>query len=395
MQQMALSWLVYRLTNSTFMLGVIGFTSQAPALFLTPIAGIVADRTNRHRLVLITQVLFMVQAAILAALVWTNHAQLWQLVVLSAVLGCITAFDLPTRQTFLVDMLDDDEQLASAMSINSSINTLTRLVGPFLAGLFVTWAGEGMCFFANAVSYIAVIAALFFVKANQPAAAATKKNSLAQLKEGFAYTMGFKPIRDLIVLLALIGFFAMPFAVLMPAFARDVFHGNASTLGFLNGAAGLGSLIGALFLSSRKGTQSLSKWIVFGCVLYGAGLIVFGLSSFLSLSLLAVAMIGFSSMIVLAGSNTVIQTIVDKDKRGRVMSFVIMAFLGLSPFGAMLAGGLANVVGVGITVMATGIFTMALGFIFGARIIGIHLSVKPAEIAEGIAEEELEMSVIK
>ena len=394
MQQMALSWLVYRLTNSTFMLGVIGFTSQAPSLFLTPIAGIVADRTNRHRLVLITQVLFMLQAAILAALVWTNHAQLWQLIVLSACLGAITAFDLPTRQTFLIDMLDDDEQLMSAMSINSSINTLTRLVGPFLAGLFVTWAGEGMCFFANALSYIAVIAALLFVKANQPVTPVTKKNSLAQLKEGFFYTIGFKPIRDLIVLLAMIGFFAMPFVVLLPAFARDVFHGNATTLGYLNGAAGAGSLVGALFLSSRKGTKDLSRWIMLGCVMYGLGLIIFGFSSFLPLSLLAVAVIGFSSMTVLAGSNTVIQTIVDKDKRGRVMSFVVMAFLGFSPFGAMAAGALANYIGVGTTVAATGIVTLALGIIFGTRITRIHLYVKSAEIKQGIAEEEVEMSVV-
>jgi MFS family permease len=394
MQQMALSWLVYKLTNSTFMLGVIGFTSQAPSLFLTPFAGIVADRTNRHRLVLTTQVLFMMQAAILTALVWTNHAQLWQLIVLSAFLGSITAFDLPARQTFLVDMLDDDEQLTSAMSINSSINTLTRLVGPFFAGLFVTWAGEGMCFFTNALSYIAVITALLFVKANQPAAPATKKNSLAQLKEGFHYTMGFKPIRDLIVMLALIGFFAMPFAVLLPAFARDVFHGNASTLGYLNGAAGAGSLLGALFLSSRKGIKNLSRWIIIGCVMYGAGLVIFGFSHFLPLSLLAVAGVGFSSMSVLAGGNTVIQTIVDKDKRGRVMSFVIMAFLGFSPFGAMAAGALANSIGVGATVAATGIITVAIGLIFSSRIMNIHLNVKPAEIKEGIAAEEAEMSVV-
>jgi len=333
------------------------------------------------------------QACVLAALVWTNQAQLWQLIALSAVLGAITAFDLPTRQTFLVDMLDNDEQLTSAMGINSSINTLTRLVGPFLAGLFVTWAGEGMCFLANAVSYIAVIIALVFVRANQPKAAPSKKNSLAQLKEGFAYTIGYAPIRDLISLLALIGLFAMPFTVLMPAFARDVFHGNASTLGFLNGAAGAGSVIGALYLTSLKGTKELSRWIISGCVLYGLGLITFGFSTILPLSLLAVAIVGFGSMVVIAGSNTVIQKIVDKDKRGRVMSFVVMAFLGLTPFGAMAAGALANVFGVGVTVVATGMFTLALAFIFGARIMNIHLSVTAEEIKEGIVEEDLELAV--
>jgi MFS family permease len=194
--------------------------------------------------------------------------------------------------------------------------------------------------------------------------------------------------------LALIGFFAMPFAVLLPAFARDVFHGNASTLGYLNGAAGAGSLIGALFLSSRKGIKNMSQWIIIGCLMYGAGLVIFGFSNFLPLSLLAVAGIGFSSMSVLAGGNTVIQTIVDKDKRGRVMSFVIMAFLGFTPFGAMAAGLLANSIGVGATVAATGIITLAIGLIFSSRIMSIHLYVKPAEVREGIAAEETEMSVV-
>ena len=394
MQQMALGWLVYRLTNSPFMLGLIGFSSQAPALLFSPFAGIVADRTNRHRLVLLIQVLFMLQAALLAALVWTKQEQLWQLVLLSACLGVITAFDLPARQTFLVDMLDDNEQLTSAIGINSSINTLGRLIGPFVAGLFVAWAGEGICFLVNAVSYVAVIGALLMVKSKQPAADPSRSSALSQLKEGFAYTIGFTPIRDLIVFLSLIGLFAMPFAVLMPAFAKDVFHGNASTLGFLTGASGAGSLFGALLLTSRKGTRDLSRWIIAGCVLFGSALITLGFSTFLPLSLLAVAVIGFGSMILMAGSNTVIQTIVDEDKRGRVMSFVIMAFMGLSPIGCMAAGAVANLIGVGRTVVATGILTLALALIFGARVMRIHLNVTPEYVKQGIAEEDQEMAVM-
>ena len=392
MQQMALSWLVYRMTNSPLMLGLVGFSTQIPTLLIAPYAGIVADRTNRHRLVLIIQALSMVQATALAILVSTGHAQLWQLLVLSAFLGCLTAFDLPTRQTFLVDMLDDQEQMASAIGINSSINTSTRLVGPFVAGLFVSWAGEAACFTVNAISYIAVIVALLFIKAKQPAASKTSKNGLAQLKEGISYTLNCEPIRDLILLLALFGLFGMPFAVLMPAFAKDVFHGSASTLGLLSGASGAGSLIGALFLTSRKGLNQLTNLVMAGCTICGLALIAFGASTNLPLSLLAVAIAGFGSMIFMAAGNTVIQTVVDKDKRGRVMSFVVMAFLGMSPFGYMAAGSLASVVGVGKTVMATGAFTIILALIFMTRILRIKSYVTPAEIRAGIAEEDLELT---
>jgi len=395
MQQMALSWLIYRLTNSPFMLGLVGFTSQAPSLLVTPFAGIIADRTNRHRLLITTQTLAMVQAALLAVLVLSGHTQLWQLVALSAVLGIITAFDMPTRQTFMFDMLDDKEQLASAIGISSAINTATRLVGPFLAGLFVAWAGEGVCFLANAISYVAVIVALLFVKSNQRRKTPSQESALSQLKEGFAYAMGFTPIRDLIMLLALLGLFAMPFAILMPAFAKDVFHGNASTLGFLSGSSGAGSVVGALFLASRKGTRALSRWITIGCVVFGLGLIAFGSSSLLPLSLVVVAIIGFAAMLVMAGSITVIQTIVDEDKRGRVMSLVVMAFMGLSPFGCMAAGALANVIGVGKTVVATGIFTVIVAVVFCTRILRIHLQVTPAQVNEGITEADAEMAVMK
>ena len=347
MQQMALSWLVYRLTDSTFMLGLIGFTTQVPSLVLSPFAGIVADRTNRHRLVIVIQVLLMIQAALLAALVLSNQAQLWHLVILSAFLGAITAFDLPTRQTFLVDMLDDDTQLTSAMGINSSINTLSRLVGPFVAGVLVTWAGEGTCFLINAVTYIAVIGALFFVRANQPAPEPSQMSGFEQLKEGFFYTVRFTPIRDLILLVALVGLVAMPFGILLPAFAKDVFHGDARTLGFLTGASGAGSVVGALYLTTRKGVKELGRWIAIACTMSGVSLIVFGMSHYFLLSLLAVAFLGFSTMLLIAGSNTVLQTIVDKNKRGRVMSFVVMAFMGLTPFGCMIAGSAAHLVGLG------------------------------------------------
>jgi MFS family permease len=336
----------------------------------------------------------MVQAGLLAALVLGGQPQLWQLITLSAMLGVITAFDLPARQTFLVDMLENKDQLASAIAINSSINTVTRLIGPFIAGLFVAWAGEGACFLVNALSYIAVIAALLFVKAKHKTSGKPRQNTFTLLKEGLAYTFGFAPIRDLIVLLALIGLFSMPFAVLMPAFAKDVFHGNASTLGFLTGASGAGSVIGALFLISRKGIRDLGKWVFIGCTVFGAALIVFGLSKILSLSLMMMVAIGFGSSIMLAGSNTLLQTIVDEDKRGRVMSLFVMAFVGLAPFGCMTAGALATVIGAGNTVVASGVITLLLAVVFGIRITRIHRTVTRLEIEKAISETESEMKLM-
>jgi MFS family permease len=393
MQQMALSWLVYKMTGSTLMLGTIVFASQIPSLFVTPFAGVIADRANRHRLILITQSLAMVQASLLAALVWSGQAQLWQLIALSGLLGIITAFDLPTRQSFQVDLLDNNEQLASAIGINSFINTITRLIGPFVAGLLVAWAGEAVCFLVNALSYIAVLVALLFVKPRHATPRTSKQGTISSLKEGFAYTAGSAPIRQLICFLALFAVCAMPFAVLMPAFAKDIFHGNAMTLGFLTGAAGAGSVGGALSMTSRKGTQGLSKWVVIGTLLCGIGLVGFGLSTYLPLSLLAVALAGFGSMITMAGSNTLIQSIVEEDKRGRVMSFVLLAFLGLSPFGGISAGFLANSIGAGITVAITGVLTLAIALIFASRIVSIHVNPTRLEVEQGIVEADEEMAL--
>jgi MFS family permease len=314
----------------------------------------------------------MVQAGLLAALVFTGQAQLWQLMVLSAALGIISAFDMPTRQTFLIDMLENKEQLTSAISINSSINTMTRLIGPFTAGLLVAWAGEGMCFLVNSLSYVAVVIALLFVKAKQKPASDKKQKALAQMKEGFAYAFGFPPIRNLIMLLALIGLFSMPFMVLMPAFAKDIFHGNASTLGFLTASSGIGSVAGAVFLGSRKGLEQVGKCVLAGCALFGVGLIAFGFSQSLIPALFMLVVVGFGSMLLMAGSNTILQTIVDTDKRGRVMSIFIMAFMGLAPFGCMVAGAVASKIGPANTVIASGIFTLALAFAFSSRIGQIH-----------------------
>jgi MFS family permease len=392
MQQMALGWMVYRLTNSPLMLGVIGFTSQAPSLVLTPIAGIIVDRANRHRLILITQTLAMIQAALLTLTVWKSDPQLWELIALSTVLGAITSFDLPSRQAFMVDMLNDMEQIRGAIAVNSSINTLTSMIGPCIAGVVVAWAGERVCFLTNALSYVAVIVALLFVKSTQKPTAPSTQSAFSQLKEGVAYTLGFGPIRDLILLVALTGFLVMPLGVLLPAFAKDVFHGNAMTLGLLTGASGGGSLLGAMFLASRKSTKELSNWLIAGSSLSGVALMALGVTRFLPLAILMVTIVGFGGMVVIAGCMTIIQTIVDSDKRGRVLSFVGMAFLGLGPFGAMVSGVLASKIGANPTVALTGIITLAVAFFFSPHILRIHQRVTARSVEDGIAEAESELS---
>lgn len=394
MQQMALSWLIYRLTNSTYMLGLVAFASQAPAFLLTPFAGIVADRVNRKKLVIITQSLAMVQAALLATLAFHEKPLIWHLIALGAFSGLINAFDLPTRQTFLVDMLETREELPNAIAVNSSIVTLTRLIGPSVAGLFIAWAGEAMCFVVNAVSYIAVIVALLFVKAKQKPVTGVQPNALIQLKEGFKYAFSFSPIRVVLALIAAVSLFVMPYAVLITAFAKDVFHGDATTLGILTAASGVGSLAGAVYLATRKGILGLGRWIVVSCAMFGLGLIGFGLSGSLWLALPMLAIVGFGGMILMAASNTILQTLVDEDKRGRVMSIYTMCFMGLAPFGSMAAGALSAHIGLGPTVIASGVIGVLLAVGFASRLRQIREDARPVYIELGILTAEAEMKVL-
>jgi MFS family permease len=394
MQQMALSWMVYRLTNSSYMLGLVGFASQAPTFLITPFGGIIADRVNRKKLVLITQTLAMIQATALAWLSFSENPQIEHLIALGAFMGLINAIDLPTRQTFLVDMLSSREELPNAIAVNSSIVTLTRLIGPALAGIFIAWAGERMCFVANAVSYVAVIIALIFVKAKQKEFVGVRPNAILQLKEGFQYAFSFGPIRALLVMIAAVSLFCMPYSVLMTAFAKDVFHGDATTLGVLTTGSGVGSLIGAVYLSSRKGVLGLGRWIVISCLLFGAGLIGFGLTSNLWIALPMLAVAGFGSMILMAASNTILQTLVDEDKRGRVMSIYTMCFMGLAPFGSVVAGWLSTNMGLGKTVLASGAFAVVISVGFATKLRKIRQEARPVYIERGILVAEADMKVM-
>ncbi len=355
MQQIALSWLVYRLTDSVFLLGAVTFSSQIPSFILGPFAGVIADKFERRKVLVVTQALSMLQASTLAALVLTNSIQIWHVLTLSAFLGVINAFDIATRQAFVVQMVERREDLSNGIALNSSLFNMARLVGPSIAGVLIAAVGEGMCILINAVSYIAVIASLLLMRL-KPLERVKREHKVWQsLQEGFGYAYNFSPIRALILIVGLLSLFGMPFSVLLPVYARDILHGGANTLGFLMGASGVGALTGALFLAQRKSVVGLGKVIVFTMLLFGTALIAFSFSKTLYISLLLMLFTGFGMIVSMASCNTLLQTIVDEDKRGRVMSLYATAFMGMAPVGSMLAGSVAELIGVNYTLAACGL----------------------------------------
>ncbi|GAB3537429.1 MFS transporter [Pontibacter brevis] len=355
MQQIALSWLVYRLTDSVFLLGAVTFSSQIPSFLLGPFAGVAADKFDRHKVLLVTQALSMLQASTLAVLVLTDAIAIWHVLALSAVLGVINAFDIATRQAFVFELVEKRENISNAIALNSSMFNMARLVGPTIAGLIIAVVGEGICILINALSYIAVLASLLMMRLKPFERVAQQRKAWQSLKDGFQYAFGFPPIRALILIVALLSLFGMPFSVLLPVFARDILHGGANTLGYLMGASGLGALIGAMFLAQRKTVVGLGKVIVGMMVLFGSSLIAFSFSTMLVLSLLLMLFSGFGMIVSMASCNTLLQTIVDDDKRGRVMSLYATAFMGMAPIGSMLAGAVAEHIGVAYTLAGCGL----------------------------------------
>ncbi len=346
MQQVAMSWLVYRLTGSAMLLGVIGFTSQIPTLFISPIAGVLADRLNRRRLLIATQMLAMVQALFLAATVIAGTVQVWQITLLSFVLGVVTAFDVPIRQSFVVEMVERREDLGNAIALNSSMVNGARLIGPSIAGLLVASAGEGVCFLINAASYLAVIIALSAMRIEPVSGSGRqRRHILHELAEGFSYAYRFEPIRNILLLVAVISFLGMPYMVLVPIFAKEVLHGGAHTFGFLMTSAGCGALCGTLSLALRRSVLGLDRMIVNAMICFASGIALLALSESFVFSMFAMMLAGFGGITVIASCNTILQTILDEDKRGRVMSFFTVAFLGATPFGSLGAGAMAGIVG--------------------------------------------------
>lgn len=377
MTRVATSWLVYRLTKSSLLLGTVSFAGQIPTFLLAPLAGVLVDRIDRRKVLVWTQTLAMVQSLALAWLTLAQKINVTEILLLSAMQGIINAFDMPGRQSFTVQMVEDRADLSNAIAINSSMVNAARLVGPSLAGILIAATSEGWCFLIDGISYIAVIASLLMMRVPAALDAPTRSSMLAQLREGWTYVTGFVPIRTILLLFALLSLMGWPFMVLMPIFAAQVLHGGPHTLGFLMGAVGVGSLASALSLVVRRSVRGLSKMIPIAAVVFGIGLITFGLSTRLWLSMLLMFLTGFGMMQGLTASNTIIQTLVDEKMRGRVMSYYTMAFVGMAPFGSLLAGTLAHLMGAPRTVIVSGVACILGGIWFWFRLPRIRKDMRP------------------
>lgn len=386
MQHVAMSWLVYRLTGSALLLGIIGFTTQIPSFLLAPVAGVFADRWEKRTLLLMTQILALVQAAVLSVMVLTDIIRIWHIILLSLFLGIVNAFDIPTRQSFVVQIVDSREDLSNAIALNSSMVHGARLIGPTIAGLLVAGVGEGLCFALNSASYLAIILSLAAMRVSPSAFNPERRNIPRELWDGFRYAYGSKPIRTLLLMLALISLMGMPYSVLIPIMAREVLCGNSQTYGFLVAAAGSGAFMGAVYLASRRSVVGLETVIARAAFLFGIGIAVFAVSGFFLLSLSALVVAGFGAMTLVASSNTIIQTIVDEDKRGRVMSFFTMSFIGMTPFGSLLAGFLAGRLGVKETLLLGATCCLACGAFFFRQLPGFRDRIRPIYLDKGILE---------
>ncbi|HUA00964.1 MAG TPA: MFS transporter [Candidatus Aquilonibacter sp.] len=367
MDTVAEAWLVYRLTGSSLLLGTVTFAGQIPVLLASPIAGMVADRFNRRKVVIATQTLSMIFAGILAFLTITKRVTVKEVILLAALMGIVNAFDIPTRQAFLVEMVGR-EDLLNAIALNSSMFNAARIIGPSVAGILVASVGEGWCFFANSVSYIAVIAGLLLMKLPPPTRRVEKASPFEHIREGFRFVRDTAPIRALLLLIGLVSLVAMPYAVLMPVFAATILHGNARTLGILMTAAGIGALAGALLLAGRRGVGGLGRIVALACGAFGAALILFSFSRYWLLSAILLIPVGFSVMTQMGSTNTLIQAMVPDRLRGRTMAVYSMMFMGMAPFGALISGALADRIGAPRTVALGG-----LAAILGAIAFGRHL----------------------
>ena len=387
MTRVATSWLVYRLTKSALLLGTVSFAGQIPTFLLAPIAGVIVDRIDRRKVLVWTQSLAMVQSLALAWLTLSHRVTIGEVLALSAMQGTINAFDMPGRQSFMVQMVEDRADLSNAIAINSSMVNAARLVGPSLAGILIAATNEGWCFLIDGISYIAVIVSLLMMRVPPSEEQRAVASMLTQLKEGWTYVAGFVPIRSILTLFALLSLMGWPFMVLMPIFAGTVLHGGPHTLGFLMGAVGVGSLVSALSLVMRRSVRGLTKMIPIAAAVFGIGLICFGLSHFLWLSLLMMLVTGFGMMQGLTSSNTIIQTLVDEKMRGRVMSYYTMAFVGMAPFGSLLAGALAHAIGASNTVIVSGIACIVGSIWFTSRLTAIRKHMRPIYERLGIVPQ--------
>jgi MFS family permease len=387
MQQVAVGWLVYRLTQSPLLLGLVSFAGLAPGFLIAPFAGVLADRIDKRRIIIVTQIVMMVQALLLGTLILTGRVTVEWILVLMTMLGIATGFDIPARQSFLIDMVDDRADLPNAIALNSSIFNAARLAGPALAGFAIVAVGEGWVIMINGVSYAAVITSLFLMRLPARLTPPQTGPVLRRLAEGFRYAFDFGPIRAILFLVATVSLLGVPFTVLLPVIATEVLGGGPRTLGLLMAAVGLGALSGALYLASRRTVLGLGRVIAGAALLFGASLMLFALVSSLVLALPLLACAGFGMMVQMASSNTVLQTVVEDDKRGRVMSFYTMAFMGTAPFGSLLHGAVANRFDATLAIAVGGAACMLAAVGFSRRLPALRLLVRPIYEGRGILPE--------
>lgn len=363
MQKTAVSWVIYEKTHSNFMLGLTLFASLFPSFVFSFLGGVAADRYNRYKLLLLTQVASMVQAVLLTLLIFFKDYSVWEIIALSAMLGIINAFDVPARQSLVYEMVENKADLPNALALNSSMVNLSRLIGPGLAGLALEKFGEDICFGLNAFSFIAVIGSLLMMRLPKFLAAPHPKNVFGELKEGFQYIKKTPSISYVLLMLALISLFVLPFSTLIPVYAKDIFKGTASTFGVIDSVIGMGAFSGAIFLASLKPGRNLRRILAINTLIFGAGLVLFSHSTYYPVALVFAAISGFGMMSQITISNTLIQTTVDPAMRGRVISFYAMAFFGMQPLGGLLIGTLSQWIGTPDTVMIQGLITLLIGFL--------------------------------
>ena len=387
MQNIAQDWLVYRLTGSSLLLGTVAFASQIPIFLLAPVSGIVADRWNRHRIVIATQSASMLLALTLATLTLSGRIRIWEIMVIASLLGVVNAFDIPARQAFLIDMVGRDD-LLNAIALNSSMFNSARIIGPAIAGILVASVGEGWCFFANGISYIAVITGLLLMRLTRKGELQKKGSALENMIEGFRFARHTAPVRALLLLIGVVSLAAMPYTVLMPIFAGRILHGGARQLGMLMGATGIGALLGALTLASKADVKGLGKWVWIAATGFGTSLILFTLSRHLWLSMALLVPTGFGMMVQMGATNTLLQVMVPDRLRGRVMSLYSMMFIGMGPIGALIGGAIAARIGAPWTVAVGGVTCLAGGAIFARRLPGMRGVARQLILEQGMGAGE-------
>jgi len=390
MQRIALPWAVYSMTGSEVLLGVVGFASSIPSFLLAPFAGVLIDRWSRYRVMLVTQIISMIQAGILAWLSLTGNLEIWHIIVLSVALGIINTFDMPARHSFVINMVNGKEDIGNAIALNSMMFNGARLIGPSVAGIILASVGEGACFLINALSYIFVIASLLMMNVTETREKKERVPMFREMKEGLDYVFGFAPIKHIILLLGLVSFMGASYQVLMPVYAKEVLQGDSHTYGFLMGGAGAGALLGAIYLASRDTVLRLGRLIPAATALLSAGLIAISLSSSFFVSMFLIFFTGIGMMTQTAASNTILQTIADEDKRGRVMSFYTMALMGTAPFGSLLAGWMAKWLGTPWTIFIGGAACLAGALVFYRRLPELKRLVRPVYVRMGILPEVAE-----